>query len=314
MKGKRKSLDRISFLPQGTVEKILTHMPIRDALRTSILSTKWKYFWRSIPKLVFNKTMVVSCDNDELYKYKFLNAIFHVLMLRTAPILEFSLFVDTDIFANEMVCQFLTNCPLLEEFTWNNCYNDIYITECELVELLKCIPSVQVLKIYQMNTKHLGAGSMPRKLPVTLPHLRTLVLKVCFYELSTVLCMISSFPNLEKIMIVCLDRCGWCYDHTFKTMLDPQDYSFLKLDHLKEMEIIGFQNYDIEVEFVKLIMAKSPVLKKAQIELNFDVSHDVEDQMVRYLLHKPFPCASPAASLTCKQLYRDYMHSPRKLH
>ncbi|KAM0047759.1 hypothetical protein Hdeb2414_s0008g00266871 [Helianthus debilis subsp. tardiflorus] len=33
-------------------------MPIREALRTSVLSKKWRYTWRGMPKLVFTDNMV----------------------------------------------------------------------------------------------------------------------------------------------------------------------------------------------------------------------------------------------------------------
>ncbi|KAL4562768.1 hypothetical protein LXL04_026798 [Taraxacum kok-saghyz] len=42
MNGRHQKSDRISALPQDTIEKILTLIPIRDAVRTSILSTKWR--------------------------------------------------------------------------------------------------------------------------------------------------------------------------------------------------------------------------------------------------------------------------------
>ena len=46
--------------------------------------------------------------------------------------------------------------------------------------------------------------------------------------------------------------------------------------------------------FVKLIMANSPLLKKARIELSSNVSADEELQMFRDLVLLPFPRASPS--------------------
>uniref|UniRef100_A0A251S347 Putative F-box domain, Leucine-rich repeat domain, L domain-like protein n=1 Tax=Helianthus annuus TaxID=4232 RepID=A0A251S347_HELAN len=85
--------DIISTLPQNIIEDILTRMPLRNALRTSVLSKKWRYTWRGMPKLVFTNNMVtVSSDHLclQLKKYKLISAIFHVLLLHKGPeILKF---------------------------------------------------------------------------------------------------------------------------------------------------------------------------------------------------------------------------------
>ncbi|KAL6012599.1 hypothetical protein ACLOJK_003088 [Asimina triloba] len=47
--------DRLSNLPPNVLDAILVLLPIRDAVRTSILSRTWRYRWTSISQLVFNK-------------------------------------------------------------------------------------------------------------------------------------------------------------------------------------------------------------------------------------------------------------------
>ena len=58
-----------------------------------------------------------------------------------------------------------------------------------------------------------------------------------------------------------------------------------------------FKNLALELEFVKLIMAKSPMLKKARIELSDNVSNDEELKLLKDLIRLPFPRASPSAIL-----------------
>ena len=45
--------DRLSSLPDDLIHKILSFIYIEDAIRTSILSTRWRYIWTSSPNLNF---------------------------------------------------------------------------------------------------------------------------------------------------------------------------------------------------------------------------------------------------------------------
>ncbi|KAI3763944.1 hypothetical protein L2E82_13942 [Cichorium intybus] len=344
MKGESQSLDRISALPQGMIETILSHMPIRDALRTSILSKKWRYCWTRMPKLVFNDELVgVSSDMEEINEYKLVKAIFHVLLLHRGPISEIclrivetqidneidqiilhlswsksikkfifecatydyyklplsffsmqglecidlmnckfelplmfdgfpmlkTLYLEDVMIPMNMLQQLLTNCPLLEELSLIETGKIDVITGngCAFVDLFKCLPSIRYLSISKCYTKKQD-------------------------ELSSALCVINSSPNLENISLKMFSNGKENSDN----LLDLQDYSGLNLDHLKQLEITSFHNYAPEMEFVKLIMAKSPLLKKARIELSGCVSVDQENKMLRDLLLLPFPRASPSAN------------------
>jgi hypothetical protein len=46
-------IDGISDLPCNVIDGILEKLNIRDLVRTSILSTKWRYMWTSVPRLEF---------------------------------------------------------------------------------------------------------------------------------------------------------------------------------------------------------------------------------------------------------------------
>ncbi|KAM7515368.1 hypothetical protein LguiA_004951 [Lonicera macranthoides] len=43
--------DRLSKLPEGIITQILSFLSTREYVRTSILSTRWKYIWSSVPTL-----------------------------------------------------------------------------------------------------------------------------------------------------------------------------------------------------------------------------------------------------------------------
>ncbi|KAJ0646524.1 putative FBD domain-containing protein [Helianthus annuus] len=75
--------------------------------------------------------------------------------------------------------------------------------------------------------------------------------------------------------------------------LDPDGYPDLNLDHLEMLEIYNYSNLPLEMEFVKLVMAKSPELEEVRIRLNSNVSADEERKMLKEMLLLPFPRASP---------------------
>ncbi|XP_015894253.3 F-box/FBD/LRR-repeat protein At1g13570 isoform X1 [Ziziphus jujuba] len=83
--------DLISDLPQSIIESILTHLPIRDAVRTSILSTKWRYKWNSLTQLVFDEKCVTLCADRALVEKNLINFITRALFLHQGPIHKFQL-------------------------------------------------------------------------------------------------------------------------------------------------------------------------------------------------------------------------------
>ena len=83
-----------------------------------------------------------------------------------------------------------------------------------------------------------------------------------------------------------------------KNLTEFHDFSGFNFDHLKEVKIRNFRNVALELEFVKLIMAKSPVLKKMQIMVNNSISPDEELKISKDFIRLPFPRASPSAILT----------------
>ncbi|XP_047974997.1 F-box/FBD/LRR-repeat protein At1g13570-like [Salvia hispanica] len=85
-------VDTISNLPGHIVDKILSHLPLRDAVRTSILASKWRYRWVTLPYLVFdNHSVLVSTQDQTLTKNKLVSIVDHVLLLHNGPIHKFKL-------------------------------------------------------------------------------------------------------------------------------------------------------------------------------------------------------------------------------
>ncbi|KAJ4960850.1 hypothetical protein NE237_020760 [Protea cynaroides] len=80
--------DIISNMPPNITENILSRLPIKKAVRTCILSKKWRYNWVTLPELIFNFTLgnALINRNDRLMKF-----IDDVLSLHRGPISKFEL-------------------------------------------------------------------------------------------------------------------------------------------------------------------------------------------------------------------------------
>lgn len=85
------TMDLLSDLPRSVIEKILTLLPIRDAIRTSILSSKWRYRWTWLTHLVFDdRCLALSNDRAPVDK-DLVNFITKALLLHQGDIHKFQL-------------------------------------------------------------------------------------------------------------------------------------------------------------------------------------------------------------------------------
>ncbi|XP_058772194.1 F-box/FBD/LRR-repeat protein At1g13570-like [Vicia villosa] len=115
--------DLISDLPQSIIETILIQLPIRDAVRTSILSTKWRYKWSTITQLVFDEKCYPTCHDRELVQKSVVEFITRLLFLHHGPIHKFQI-VNTS----------LQSCPAINQWILFLSRNDIKDLNLELGE------------------------------------------------------------------------------------------------------------------------------------------------------------------------------------
>lgn len=83
--------DLISDLPRSIIESILLHLPIRDAVRTSVLSSKWRYKWATLTQLVFDDKCVIPSDDPAVIEESFIKFVTGVLFLHCGPVHKFQL-------------------------------------------------------------------------------------------------------------------------------------------------------------------------------------------------------------------------------
>lgn len=115
--------DLISDLPQSIIETILSKLPIKDAVRTSVLSSKWRYKWTTITHLEFSDKCVIDCYDRSVSEHLLVNFITHCLFLHDGPIHKFALSTS-----------FLQNSPVIDQWLLFVSRNDIKEISIELGE------------------------------------------------------------------------------------------------------------------------------------------------------------------------------------
>ncbi|GKB12471.1 F-box/FBD/LRR-repeat protein-like protein [Tanacetum coccineum] len=148
-------------------------------------------------------------------------------------------------------------------------------------ELFECLPVIEDLTIHNsgIELKCSAQDSVSRELPTAVVNLKYFCIKdvMLFDEvdLPFVCHVTKSYPSLEKIK---LDIFNFSYvpPHIKLNLDSLEDCSDIWLENLKEFEISGFDNLEGESGFVKLILARSPMLKKAIIAVSAYVNKDRE--------------------------------------
>ncbi|AES59149.2 F-box/FBD-like domain protein, partial [Medicago truncatula] len=83
--------DKISCLPDHLIGQILSHLTIKEAVTTSVLSSEWRNKWSTQPDLVFDSRCVSTAISKDpsVIESKFLRIVDHVLLLHSGPINKF---------------------------------------------------------------------------------------------------------------------------------------------------------------------------------------------------------------------------------
>ncbi|KAK2983921.1 hypothetical protein RJ640_017842 [Escallonia rubra] len=273
--------DIISNLPRNIIQNILKRMPIQDAVRTSILSRKWKYnclfppvTFEGFPNLI----------NLELHSVVLPTDLFRGF-LSSCPRLE-RLIVEICIAADQLYIHSPTlrhlhvsgslrfinieNAQGLITLTISSrlaLRNPEHITSSNMIQLLGRLPNLEKLSLDDFLHKYLAAGDVPKRLPAALNCLKTLTLsdmdfRNSYGEIYSALCLIRSSPNLQELEISAFNN-----DHS--AVSDP-GMNFWEekctISQLRTAKFTSFEGLTTELELIKYILACSPSLEKVYVE------------------------------------------------
>ncbi|KAK2429864.1 F-box/FBD/LRR-repeat protein [Trifolium repens] len=191
-------IDRISDFPSNVIDGILEHLNIRDRVRTSILSKKWRYIWTSFPRLEFDRNFFDlydgDSDSDAEGPLDISRIITEVLLLHNGPIHKFTLLMHSD-FNIKVACLvkwilFLSRKGVKDI----QLVNDRYLFCRVPSHLFSCqeLTHVQICK-FNMSVPHNFCG---------FKSLLRLHLEQIKFELGALESVISDCPLLEELCIL----------------------------------------------------------------------------------------------------------------
>ncbi|XP_071705198.1 F-box/LRR-repeat protein At3g26922-like [Rutidosis leptorrhynchoides] len=220
-------VDRLSSLPDDLVNKILSFSDTKDAIRTSVLSSRWKNTWKSIPHLDF------SLDHLN-HLPKFYESVNHVMSSRNSEIeLESIKLCFRDEASQEFVKKIMNYAfsHNVSKMTISYRYRDI-----EFPISLFISQSLKDLTLIGLSYHYTKITST-----WDLPALTTLCLdgvKFKFGDNYNELCgLFSKCPNLKNLTLTKCEICHGC--GPFITISHPQ---------LSTLNVInGYQSYAINV-------------------------------------------------------------------
>ncbi|CAI8583586.1 unnamed protein product [Vicia faba] len=289
---------RISGLPDHVIDQILSYLPIREAVRTSVLSKIWKNKWYTLPNLVFDKHGVSDAVNESML----LKIVDHVLLVHSGPINMFKfvnedlpeiLQIDMDRWILHLTGSFEKSFQLVTvtvdsrlNLSLENNQSTLHRRSSNLLDFLDRRPHLQSLVIGSCFLKYLAAGVLPVKLPTPCIGLTYLSLSINFddlKEISAALCLLKSSPNLKKLEIyariehhtVPLTPVGVYYrDDTFSRPDTP-----IQVRHVTIDGISGFQP---ELDMIRFLLLYSPVLEKMIVKPIVNVRPELVPQLIRF--------------------------------
>lgn len=88
--------DVLISLPKNIIDAILIRLPLRDAVRTSILSHAWRFAWTDISEIVIDRANFPRYESRSVMEYdsKIVSIVDQVFLLHQGPIHKFELSVD----------------------------------------------------------------------------------------------------------------------------------------------------------------------------------------------------------------------------
>ncbi|KAI3882260.1 hypothetical protein MKX03_009580, partial [Papaver bracteatum] len=185
--------DRISELPEPLIHHIFTFLPIKFIVSTSVLSTKWRYLWTSIPIIDFRNGRPPYRSIGPEETIAFMEFVDRVLSFRqdvhSPPIMKFYLDFDRN-FNTSRVSGWI--CTVLQR----KVEELVLMEDRYLISFPPCLFVCESLTILEINGSLLG-----RPESVNFPKLKILRLGVILEDEHSIPKLLSYSPVLEELSL-----------------------------------------------------------------------------------------------------------------
>nr|XP_043629881.1 F-box/LRR-repeat protein At5g02910-like [Erigeron canadensis] len=261
---------RISNLPDPILHLILSGLEsTEEAIRTSILSKRWRDLWTSAPSLDMDCSKPLKNPNE------FKNIVDQVLKLR----------IDNWIIGRvEGLCGALkVVCPKLVYFEYHGHISKRFSFDVQSLKkavihprnMLKkdgveylgitiCDLFAGVSHVESLSVNHYFVECMDAKkdYSASLPNLKTLELTIDGFTVNVVIRFLKWSPNLESLHLIFLERFK---PHEFKTLvqeLDDVETRRKLTHHLKTVKFLEFYGQKKKMALARLLLEHGNALEK----------------------------------------------------
>ncbi|KAM0045025.1 putative FBD domain, leucine-rich repeat domain superfamily, F-box-like domain superfamily [Helianthus debilis subsp. tardiflorus] len=275
------------------IDHILLHLSKKNTVKMLKLELDDMYDGYRLPFSFFSFRQVT-----EMYLYDC--TLFHDPSSYEFPCLT-TLYLRRISTYDKTLIRLLSSCPSLKRLSLHS--DGATIVGCggsTIVDLFECLPLIEYLSVRLYTVECFKPERLPKELPTALVHLKCLRMKFfCFshkHGLPFLVPLIRSSPNLEKLQLV-MEDIDWPDEEDLGSF-KLEDYSDIMFEHLNELEIIHFGDTENELDFVKLVLAKSPVLRKVRINPHRCIDEDEAAEILKNLLCDSTPCASHVVEIS----------------
>ncbi|KAI3866966.1 hypothetical protein MKX03_022009 [Papaver bracteatum] len=192
--------DRIRRLPESLIHHILSLLPTKCAVATTILSRGWNNLWISLPVLDFREWKSPDTEATQSSTNSFMDFVDRVLLLRNmSDIKKFCLTCNGEYFDDQRIKAWITTaiqCRVEELIVSRDAYERVDIIP---VELYTC-ESLTLLDIDLFGGQHLNLPQL-----ISFPRLKILQLsEISVFRQQNIQQLFSNCPVLEEL---CLKYC-----------------------------------------------------------------------------------------------------------
>ncbi|CAO2828447.1 unnamed protein product [Amaranthus hypochondriacus] len=227
--------DLLSDLPLSITELILSYLPIRDAVRMSTLSTKWRYRWASLPQLIFDDQCVDTLPDKLVLENKLAKFITHAMLLHNGPIYKFK--ISTSI---------LQSCPDIDQWLLVLLRNDVreltleFGGDGEWFRVPSCLFSYTKLTLLELCRCELDPPPGFKGFSC----LRTLTLNQVLVVPESIESLISNCPLLESLTLSYYDGLDLNINApNLKYICLEGEFKEICLQHTPLLEVVSISLY-----------------------------------------------------------------------